>query len=99
MQNEELAKELHKPNIRKFENRKVHSSFINNTDLVQFSVKVFPAFFFKSSIFPSNFSKIYIFFPAQKYRKRIKFQHTSTSILSPMKRLKYKFQLYLPLLI
>ena len=100
MQNEQLAKELHKSNIRKFENQKVHSSFINNTELVQFSVKVFPAFFFKSSIFPSNFSKIYIyFFPAQKYRKRIKFQHTSTSILSLMKRLKYKFQVYLPLLI
>ena len=94
MQNEQLAKELHKSNIRKFENQKVHSFFIDNTELVQFSVKVFPAFFFKSS------NKIYIyFFPAQKYRKRIKFQHTSTSILSLMKRLKYKFQVYLPLLI
>ena len=53
MQNEELAKELHKPNIRKFENRKVHSSFINNTDLVQFSVKVvyFPAIFLKYIFF------------------------------------------------
>ena len=27
---EELAKEFHKPNIRKFEKRKVHSSFIDN---------------------------------------------------------------------
>ena len=34
--NKELAKELHKPIIRKFEKRKVHSSFIDNiwgTDL------------------------------------------------------------------
>ena len=30
MQNEELAEELHKPFIRKCEERKVHSSFINN---------------------------------------------------------------------
>ena len=30
MQNEELAKELHTPIIRKFEKRKVHSSFIDN---------------------------------------------------------------------
>ena len=30
MQNKELAEELHKPNIRKFEKRKVHSSFIDN---------------------------------------------------------------------
>ena len=30
MQNEELAKELHKPIIKKFEKRKVHSSFIDN---------------------------------------------------------------------
>ena len=30
MQNKELADELHKPNIRKFEKRKVHSSFIDN---------------------------------------------------------------------
>ena len=30
MQNDELAKELHKPIIRKIEKRKVHSSFIDN---------------------------------------------------------------------
>ena len=30
MQNEELAKEFHKPLIRKFEKRKVHASFIDN---------------------------------------------------------------------
>ena len=30
MSNKELAKELHKPIIRKFEKRKVHSSFIDN---------------------------------------------------------------------
>ena len=30
MQNEELAKELHKPIITKFEKRKLHSSFIDN---------------------------------------------------------------------
>ena len=30
MQNKELAKELHKPIIRKFEKWKVHSSFIDN---------------------------------------------------------------------
>ena len=30
LQNKELAKELHKPYIRKFEKRKVHSSFIDN---------------------------------------------------------------------
>ena len=30
MQNNELAEELHKPNIRKFQERKVHSSFIDN---------------------------------------------------------------------
>ena len=30
MQNKELAEELHKPIIRKFEKRKVHSSFIDN---------------------------------------------------------------------
>ena len=28
--NKELAEELHKPNIRKFNNRKVHSRFIDN---------------------------------------------------------------------
>ena len=36
MSNKELAEELHKPFIRKFEKRKVHSSFIDNvwsTDL------------------------------------------------------------------
>ena len=31
MQNKELAKELHKPYIRKFEKRKVHSYFMDNT--------------------------------------------------------------------
>ena len=31
MQNKELAEELHKPIIRKFEKRKVQSSFIDNT--------------------------------------------------------------------
>ena len=31
IQNKELAKELHKPIIRKFEKRKVHLSFIDNT--------------------------------------------------------------------
>ena len=30
MSNQELAEELHKPMIKKFEKRKVHSSFINN---------------------------------------------------------------------
>ena len=30
MSNQELAEELHKPDIRKFEKRKVHSSFIDN---------------------------------------------------------------------
>ena len=30
MSNKELAEELHKPTIRKFEKRKVHSSFIDN---------------------------------------------------------------------
>ena len=30
MQNEELAEELHKSIIRKFQKRKVHSSFIDN---------------------------------------------------------------------
>ena len=30
IQNKELAEELHKPLIRKFEKRKVHSSFIDN---------------------------------------------------------------------
>ena len=30
MRNQELAEELHKPIIRKFENRKVYSSFIDN---------------------------------------------------------------------
>ena len=30
MHNKELAQELHKPIIRKFEKRKVHSSFIDN---------------------------------------------------------------------
>ena len=30
MSNEELSKELHKPIIRKFEKRKVHSSFIDS---------------------------------------------------------------------
>ena len=30
MYNKELAEELHKPIIRKFEKRKVHSSFIDN---------------------------------------------------------------------
>ena len=29
--NKELAKELHKPSIKQFEKRKVHSSFIDNT--------------------------------------------------------------------
>ena len=36
MSNKELAKELHKPIIKKFKKRKVHSSFIDNiwgTDL------------------------------------------------------------------
>ena len=36
MSNKELAEELHKPTIRKFNKRKVHSSFIDNisgTDL------------------------------------------------------------------
>ena len=31
MSNKELAEELHKPIIRKFKKRKVHSTFINNT--------------------------------------------------------------------
>ena len=31
VQNKELAKELHKPYITKFEKRKVHSSFMDNT--------------------------------------------------------------------
>ena len=31
MSNQELAEELHKPVIRKFEKRKIHSSFIDNT--------------------------------------------------------------------
>ena len=31
VQNKELAKELHKPYIRKFKKRKVHSSFMDNT--------------------------------------------------------------------
>ena len=30
MLNKELAEELHKPNIRKFKKRKVHSSFIDS---------------------------------------------------------------------
>ena len=30
MPNQQLAKELHKPIIRKFETQKVHSSFIDN---------------------------------------------------------------------
>ena len=30
MSNKELAEELHKPIIKKFERRKVHSSFIDN---------------------------------------------------------------------
>ena len=30
MQNKELAEELHKPIIRRFEKRKVYSSFIDN---------------------------------------------------------------------
>ena len=30
MSNQELAGELHKPIIRKFEKRKVHSSFVDN---------------------------------------------------------------------
>ena len=30
MSNQELSEELHKPIIRKFEKRKVHSSFIDN---------------------------------------------------------------------
>ena len=30
MQNQQLAEELHKPIVRKFEKRKVHSSFIDN---------------------------------------------------------------------
>ena len=30
MSNKELAEELHKPTIRKFKNRKVYSSFIDN---------------------------------------------------------------------
>ena len=30
MSNKELAEELHKPIIRKFEKKKVHSSFIDN---------------------------------------------------------------------
>ena len=30
MQNEELARELHKPVVRKFEKQKVHASFIDN---------------------------------------------------------------------
>ena len=30
LSNQELAEELHKPIIRKFEKRKVHSSFMNN---------------------------------------------------------------------
>ena len=38
MQNEELAKELHKPIIRKFEKRKVHPSFIDNIWDVDLSV-------------------------------------------------------------
>ena len=29
-QNKESTKEIHKPVIRKFEKRKVHSSFVNN---------------------------------------------------------------------
>ena len=39
----------------------------------------------KINIFPSNFSKIYIYhFPAEKHRKHIKFQYKSASILLPM---------------
>ena len=30
MSNKELAEELHKPFVRKFKERKVHSSFIDN---------------------------------------------------------------------
>ena len=34
MLNQECAQELHKPIVRKYEKRKVYSSFIANTDLV-----------------------------------------------------------------
>ena len=37
MLNEELAKELHKPIIRKFVKRKVHSSFIENAWCADFA--------------------------------------------------------------
>ena len=37
MSNKELAKELHKPFIRKFQKRKVHSSFIGNVCLADLS--------------------------------------------------------------
>ena len=42
MSDQELAEELHKPNIRKFEKRKVHSSFIDNiwsADLADMQLK------------------------------------------------------------
>ena len=46
-------------NLSYSENKRNH---VIRTGLLQLSVKVFPAFFLKSSIFPSNFSKIYTLF-------------------------------------
>ena len=48
MQNEELAKELRKPILRKFEKRKVHSSFIDNiwdTELLLISIAIMHGLF------------------------------------------------------
>ena len=49
MLNKKLAEELHKPVIRKFKNRKVHSSFKDNiwhTDLADYWVNLVKKFVF-----------------------------------------------------
>ena len=64
MQNQELAKELRKPIIRKLEKRKVHSSFIDNiwcADLsdVQLMIKFNKRFRFLSCV-TDIYKKIYM---------------------------------------
>ena len=46
--------------------------------------KVFQHFCLKLVYFPAIFLKPIYHFPAQKHKKHIKFQHTSSSILLPM---------------
>ena len=64
--------------------------FVFLTGLLQLSVKVFPAFSLKSSIFPSNFSKTYVF----QHRSIEKTPNSSTQVLAFCRRyqhLKYRF--------